>query len=487
MSVYYCYDEFERMRLGRGAGITEKDVFEYDGLDRRDARLEGSAGTRRDMSYIGTSELLSRETKAGGEKRFYDYDSMGERQGQQVTDGAENHYRSYRKDANGSVLALEDDTGAVPAGERYEYDPYGELDAEPTDDEAKANPFRFEGFYYDSGVQSYDMHARAYRPEHGRFLNQDRYASATADLLMQADPLTQNRYAFGGGNPVNNVEFDGHVRNVPGGGAERGVVYEDKKRNRKVDPQSDANKNGYISYPESALTTPSAKTPSPRIRRAAWQEFEHTNATPIHRPIPPNVAAANSGDNEGGGGGFATIMAPTFAVWPQRGGAGPPRGFPGLSSSGKGSSSGGGAGSIWPRVPPGGPKQGGISKKVPPNPYGSRGGPAHQDRIEARILWLQMMGYRIIRGGRGRVEEFLRIPRGGFKTARRPDITAQAPNGTIVRENVGRSRKRDGEPVARERRALDDIERATGSRPNFIPYDRPWSHTATPKPPARSK
>ncbi len=29
-------------------------------------------------------------------------------------------------------------------------------------------------------------------------------------MALQADPLTQNRYAFAGGNPVTNVEFDGH-------------------------------------------------------------------------------------------------------------------------------------------------------------------------------------------------------------------------------------------------------------------------------------
>jgi RHS repeat-associated protein len=54
------------------------------------------------------------------------------------------------------------------------------------------------------------MFARPYRPEVGRFLTQDRFASASQDLLLQSDPLTQNRYAFSGGNPVNNVEFDGH-------------------------------------------------------------------------------------------------------------------------------------------------------------------------------------------------------------------------------------------------------------------------------------
>ncbi len=44
----------------------------------------------------------------------------------------------------------------------------------------------------------------------GRFLTQDRYEAADGDLNLQVDPLTQNRYAFAGGNPVSNVEFDGH-------------------------------------------------------------------------------------------------------------------------------------------------------------------------------------------------------------------------------------------------------------------------------------
>jgi RHS repeat-associated protein len=104
----------------------------------------------------------------------------------------------------------------------YLYDPYGEdvkvapADSDPTDADAalsrtaRENPFRFEGFYFDSGVKSYDMQAREYRPDSGRFLSQDRYESAAADQMLQADPLTQNRYAFAGGNPVNNVEFDGH-------------------------------------------------------------------------------------------------------------------------------------------------------------------------------------------------------------------------------------------------------------------------------------
>ena len=128
--------------------------------------------------------------------------------------------RYYLTDAQGSVAALEDASGQIAANERYSYDPYGALkdddvnpQTDPEDDlgaRAKANPFRFQGFYYDSHTQSYDMQARAYRPEIGRFLAQDRFADAGADLELQTDPLTQNRYVFAGGNPVSRIEFDGH-------------------------------------------------------------------------------------------------------------------------------------------------------------------------------------------------------------------------------------------------------------------------------------
>jgi len=54
------------------------------------------------------------------------------------------------------------------------------------------------------------MQARQYRPDIGRFLTQDRFESASGDVRLQSDPLTQNRYAFAGGNPVSRVEWDGH-------------------------------------------------------------------------------------------------------------------------------------------------------------------------------------------------------------------------------------------------------------------------------------
>lgn len=103
--------------------------------------------------------------------------------------------------------------------DRYDFDPYGELEAKDSSSthpeqelsaDARENPLRFEGFYYNNTTRTYDMQARVYRPDIERFLSQDRFEGAGADLSLQADPLTNNSYAFAGGNPVGNIEYDGH-------------------------------------------------------------------------------------------------------------------------------------------------------------------------------------------------------------------------------------------------------------------------------------
>ncbi len=45
----------------------------------------------------------------------------------------------------------------------------------------------------------------------GGFLQRDQFAGALADLGLALDPLTQNRYALAGGNPISYVEWDGHI------------------------------------------------------------------------------------------------------------------------------------------------------------------------------------------------------------------------------------------------------------------------------------
>ena len=62
------------------------------------------------------------------------------------------------------------------------------------------------------------MGARRYGPDFGRFLQQDMFAGALANLGLALDPLTQNRYALAGGNPISYIEFDGHMVVADGGG-----------------------------------------------------------------------------------------------------------------------------------------------------------------------------------------------------------------------------------------------------------------------------
>jgi guanyl-specific ribonuclease Sa len=59
------------------------------------------------------------------------------------------------------------------------------------------------------------MGARRYTTDYGRFIAQDSYSSAAADLGLTLAPLTQNRYAYGGSNPIGQIEVDGH-RVAPG-------------------------------------------------------------------------------------------------------------------------------------------------------------------------------------------------------------------------------------------------------------------------------
>jgi RHS repeat-associated protein len=59
---------------------------------------------------------------------------------------------------------------------------------------------------------SYQLGGRTYQPGKASFLNPDTYRTAppSKDLSVQTDPLTENRYSYVNGDPVNLVDPDGH-------------------------------------------------------------------------------------------------------------------------------------------------------------------------------------------------------------------------------------------------------------------------------------
>lgn len=110
---------------------------------------------------------------------------------------------------------------------------------------------------------------------------------------------------------------------------------------------------------------------------------------------------------------------------------------------------------------PGLPSPGGIKL------LGRLGGAAHRGVVADKVA-------DITRRGLDAVQELMVLTPGGEKTKRFVDVAARDRTTGKVTEmyQVGRQTKA-GEPVARERRALDDIERATGTRPEFLPYNKP--------------
>jgi RHS repeat-associated protein len=235
----HTYDAFSRLTRTKTPDSTDTTTYAYDALDRRDFRCKnGTAqdcndGTKFDYGYVGLSEQLSIARETGNKTRDYDYDAGLQRIGQNSFTNAtpaSNSYRSYFTDPNGTVIGLEQSTdGDIGEANRYDYDPFGKQEGTGSDADLGSNPFRFQGHHYDSAVATYDMQARPYRPDIERFTTPDRFEDALGDFALQSDPLTQDRYAFGAGNPVNNVEFDGHG---PEGLASEAIADADGKTGR---------------------------------------------------------------------------------------------------------------------------------------------------------------------------------------------------------------------------------------------------------------
>ncbi|MQB01887.1 MAG: hypothetical protein GEU78_16680, partial [Actinobacteria bacterium] len=140
---------------------------------------------------------------------------------------------TYAYDVHGSVsLLLENAAGDSTADSTvkaaYGYDAYGEEDKELTSDPEEVtgasgtddplNAYRYTAKRFDSGSGTLDMGARRFGPDTARFLQPDLFKGALANLGLSSDPITGNRYALAGGNPLSYIEWDGHAPLLDGHG-----------------------------------------------------------------------------------------------------------------------------------------------------------------------------------------------------------------------------------------------------------------------------
>jgi hypothetical protein len=106
----------------------------------------------------------------------------------------------------------------------------------------------------------------------------------------------------------------------------------------------------------------------------------------------------------------------------------------------------------------------------PPNPYGKRGGPEHQAKIEEIKADLKSRRYKP-------VGEYQIDVQDGKKKKRYVDVVAIDEMGEVVEyHQVGKRNKKlhpQGTvvPVKREQDAIGDIEKTTGKKVEFHPYN----------------
>ncbi len=247
----FTYDSLNRMlaqaKYTGGGTATDWSQYVFDALDRVIEETENHVGLDNDrttdFSFNGLTTQVGQEVQTGGtdaRTKTYSYNSQGQRMSmtdQQTgqPDSTQQSY-SYAVDVHGSVSQLLSMDGKVKAS--YGYDAYGNADTSDTgtgsdkslttgdiDDQDPLNPYRFTGKRMDSGTAaenqnatSLDMGARRFGLDTGRFLQEDMFMSSLGDLGLSMDPLSQNRYALAGGNPVSNIETDGHMFAADGGG-----------------------------------------------------------------------------------------------------------------------------------------------------------------------------------------------------------------------------------------------------------------------------
>jgi RHS repeat-associated protein len=186
------------------------------------ARLRNAGATGEKTTtfdYLGLSDDVVSESVSGQLQRSYQYSPWGERLSQlkRNPDGSsEESFYGYNPHTD--VETLTDQNGDTRA--TYGYTAYGQNDDttftgvdKPDAQNLTKEPYNFYRFNakrFDTASGTYDMGFRDYDPGLNRFLTRDLYNGALADLDLASDSFTSNRYAFAGGNPISNIELDGH-------------------------------------------------------------------------------------------------------------------------------------------------------------------------------------------------------------------------------------------------------------------------------------
>jgi len=226
-NAYDGFDHIIQHGQQNAPGSMDQTNYTWDPLGRLASQATPTAGAKTtSYTYLGLSSNLVTEAYDGQLTKTYTYTPAGERTSQTAhnTDGTTTPgYYTYNDHSD--VEAVTGPAGTTKS--TYGYTAYGQpiatqftgADKNTTQPSATAVPYssyRFNAMRWDSDSGQYDMGFRNYAPGINQFLTRDMYNGALADMNLATDPFTGNRYTFAAGNPISNIELDGHM--FPGSG-----------------------------------------------------------------------------------------------------------------------------------------------------------------------------------------------------------------------------------------------------------------------------
>ncbi len=431
------YEEYEAIRT------TE---FCYDRENKNLLVRYTDDGTIEKYVY-GNGLIASYETYE--EAGTYDFDI--------VINGVEpvskTEYHSFFYDIRGSVTIVTDEAGTVTA--EYSYSTYGKRTTISGNDSSVLGYCARDGVLTDVNGLLY-MRARYYYPDLMRFINQD---IVTGDI---SNSSSLNRYAYVNGNPVTLIDPFGLC-------AERADRFFDGLTNSLWGAQEMAMGYGAIKAGEIVMAIP---LPGCRVLGGAlmlagclemwfgWSDSSEGLGDMVFSATNMNCKSINPardfvfrGNSEAY---YNTELALTYfncvgteyantKMWAVD------NSKPDIAK--------------WADYESN-PSEGENNGKVP-NPYGKLGGPDHRAMVES--IEPKCEG--------NTIDTEVRFDTtGGYKDFRYADAVERDPEGNIVEiYQVGKANL-DGSPIARERRAIDDIMRSNDCPPGtpitFLPYNK---------------
>ncbi|MBH0171447.1 RHS repeat domain-containing protein [Fictibacillus sp. 18YEL24] len=205
-TIDYTYNNDDQLiKIIKNINGTQTSIlYEYDQDGNRLAKTVNGVHQHYHRDTNGEIFKVTTETANGSQTMFNVYkDADGNLLSFRYNDSL--YY--YQFNARGDVIAITDPAGTVIA--TYDYDEWGNITSITGNQEvANANPYRYVGKYgviYDKNANTYLIGWRDYDPTTGRFIVPDEYEGE------EDEPTSLNRYLYAEGDPVNNIDPDGHL------------------------------------------------------------------------------------------------------------------------------------------------------------------------------------------------------------------------------------------------------------------------------------